>query len=65
MENIVSFIKDNWVGIVAVFLAFHKILVTIRDILDKTPSTDDNWFEKLVTILGKLGGYLVTGQRPK
>lgn len=64
MENIVQWVQANWVAIVAVFLAFHKVLVTIRDILDKTPGTDDNWFEKAVTVVGKLVSYLTTGKRP-
>ena len=60
-----DWLQQNWVTIVAVYLAVHKFLVAIRDVLDKTPATDDNIFEKAVTILGKLGGYLITGSRPK
>ena len=26
--------------------------------IDTTPHTDDNWFERLVTIMGKVTGYL-------
>jgi hypothetical protein len=64
MEGLVAWFQANWVGIIAVFLAVHKVLVTIRDILDKTPETDDNIFEKIVTVMGKLLGYLATGKRP-
>lgn len=63
-QAIVVWFQNNWVGVIAVFLAFHKILVSIRDILDKTPTTDDNGFEKFVTLVGKLLGYLGTGKRP-
>ena len=64
MADLIKWFTDNWVGVIAVFLAFHKILVSIRDILDKTPETDDNWFEKTVTLIGKLLGYMATGKRP-
>jgi hypothetical protein len=64
MAELIAWFQANWVGIIAVFLALHKILVSIRDILDKTPQTDDNWFEKFVTVVGKLVGYLGTGKRP-
>lgn len=60
-----EWLQTNWVTIVAIYLAVHKLLVSIRDVLDKTPSSDDNVFERIVTIMGKLGGYLLTGQRPK
>jgi hypothetical protein len=65
MENLITWFQQNWVGIIAVYLAVHKFLVAVRDVLDKTPGTDDNAFEKAVTIMGKLGGYLVTGKRPE
>lgn len=64
MENLITWFTQNWVGIIAVYLAVHKFLVSVRDVLDKTPATDDNWFEKAVTIMGKLGGYLIAGKRP-
>lgn len=64
MAELIKWFQENWVGIIAVFLGLHKVLVTIRDILDKTPETDDNWFEKMVTMIGKLLGYLATGKRP-
>jgi hypothetical protein len=64
MAEFIAWFQANWVGIIAVLLAFHKILVSIRDIMDKTPATDDNWFEKMVTMIGKLLGYLATGKRP-
>lgn len=64
MENIVTWVQANWVGIVAGYLALHKLLVTVRDVLDKTPATDDNAFEKFVTVMGKLAVYLTVGKRP-
>jgi hypothetical protein len=65
MGDILNFIKENWVTITVVYLAFAKFITAIRDVLDKTPASDDNWFERIVTIINKLGGYLLTGQRPK
>ena len=65
MDGFVQWFQANWPAVIAVYLAVHKLLVAIRDVLDKTPATDDNWFEKAVTLIGKLGGYLITGARPK
>lgn len=64
MENIVAWVQGHWMQITVIYLAVHKLLVSVRDALDKTPATDDNWFEKLVTAMGKLGNYLTTGKRP-
>ena len=58
-------IREHWLEITVLYLAFAKFITAIRDVLDKTPATDDNLFEKIVTILNKLGAYLLTGQRPK
>lgn len=61
-----SFLHEiNWVALGVIYLALHKLLVSIRDVLDKTPETDDNAFEKLVTFMGKLVPYLLTGKRPQ
>jgi len=59
-----QFVRDHWVEITVVYLAFAKFITAIRDVLDKTPQSDDNWFEKMVTLLNKLGSYLLTGKRP-
>ena len=65
MESLIQWVQNNWPAIIAIYLAFHKVLVAIRDAIDKTPATDDNWFEKTVTVIGKISGYLITGIRPK
>lgn len=65
IQNVVNWVHDNWVGIIAVWLAIIKVVTTIRDILDKSPQTDDNWFEKICTLLGKLANSLIKGERPK
>lgn len=58
-------LKHPWVGLsLAIYLVVVKAIVGIRDAIDKTPATDDNWFEKAATILGKTIGYLA-GFRPK
>lgn len=57
MENIINFIQTNWAQILVVALAIHTGLKAIRDAIDKTPATDDNWFEKLVTVIGKVLNY--------
>ena len=53
-----EWIQANWVQIGVVALALHTFLKALRDALDKTPETDDNAFEKIVTILGKFISYL-------
>jgi len=65
IQNVIDFVKDNWVGIGVIYVAFVQLLKAIRDAIDKTPSTDDNCFERLVTILGKVGASLLTGKTPK
>jgi hypothetical protein len=65
MQNVIDFVKDNWVQITVVYLAFVKFITVIRDAIDKTPGVDTNWFERLVTILEKTAGSLLLGQRPK
>lgn len=60
-----DWITSNWAGIVAGYLLFIKLITVIRDILDSTPETDDNAFERAVTFLKKLGASLITGARPK
>ena len=62
--NVITAVKANWAEIVLIYLAAHKLLVTIRDVFDSTPNTDDNAFERIVTVLGKLADYLVKGKRP-
>lgn len=57
-------IKHPWIPLVlAIYLAAVKFLQGIRDSIDKTPAEDNNFFERLVTILGKTIGYL-GGVRP-
>ena len=61
--NIVNFLKDHWVEIGVALLGIHTLLKAIRDAIDKTPQTDDNAFEKFVSLSGKVLGYLF-GKRP-
>lgn len=60
----VEWFQANWVAILAVYIAFYMFMKAVRDVLDKTPLTDDNFFEKFVTFLGKLAALLGTGKRP-
>ena len=64
INAVIAFVKDNWDKIAIVYLAVHKLIVTLRDILDKTPNTDDNILERIVTLSGKLADYLIKGKRP-
>jgi hypothetical protein len=64
MDNIIKWASENWVGIIAIYLAVHKVAVAVRDAIDKTPQTDDTIFEKAVTIMGKIGDYIVKAKRP-
>lgn len=63
--GIVEWFQAHWMEVSVVLLSLHTFLKAIRDAFDKTPQTDDNWFERLVTALGKAIGYLATGARPK
>jgi hypothetical protein len=63
INAIVNWFKDNWVSVGVIYLAAIKLLQAIRDAIDKTPASDDNWFEKLVTILTKAAGQLFLGKR--
>lgn len=57
-------VNHPWIPLVlSIYLGVVKLLQGIRDSIDKTPAEDDNWFERLVTILGKTLGYL-GGVRP-
>lgn len=66
MEWLNNFAQDHaWVGLtISIVIAAHTGLKALRDAIDTTPQTDDNWFERIVTILGKVSGYLV-GSRAK
>lgn len=51
--------QHAWVGLtIAIIIALHTGLKALRDAIDTTPQTDDNWFERTVTIMGKVTSYL-------
>lgn len=54
----------DWVAVGTGYLIMIKIITTFRDVLDKTPTTDDNVWERACTILVKLGEALFVGKRP-
>lgn len=57
-------VNHPWIPLtISVYLVVVKAAQGIRDAIDKTPLSDDNWFERTVTILGKTIGYL-GGVRP-
>lgn len=58
----VEWVQTNWVQITVIVLAVNTCLKAIRDAIDATPETDDNFFEKAVSFIGKVVGYLF-GQR--
>ena len=62
--NIWNFIVANWQTIALVALVMQNIIKGLRDALDTTPETDDNFFEKIATVSSKLLAYLI-GFRPK
>lgn len=52
--------NHQWVmWIVVGYLSLHTAIKSIRDAIDTTPATDDNWFEKTATIMGKIAAYLI------
>ena len=61
----IQWVQSNWIGIVAGYLLFIKVITAVRDALDTTPDNDVNWFEKAVTMLNKLSGSLIAGKRIK
>lgn len=65
MDKVITWFQTNWVQITVVGLAVSKILTVVRDAIDKTPNTDDNWFERMVTIINKVAAQLLTGKRPE
>lgn len=65
MDKVIAWFQTNWVQITVVGLAVSKILTVVRDAIDKTPNTDDNWFERTVTIINKVAAQLLTGKRPE
>ena len=60
-----DFLKDNWEKIGIIFLLFRSFVIGVRDALDKTPETDDNWFERFASILKKAAAYALLGTRVK
>ena len=51
--------QHAWIGLtIAIIIALHTGLKALRDAIDTTPQTDDNWFERTVTIMGKVTSYL-------
>lgn len=61
----VNWVQSNWVQIVAGYVLFIQVMKAIRDAIDTTPETDDNWFERACTIASKLLASLTVGARPK
>lgn len=71
MENLPGWIesfadKHTWIwASLAVLAAFQTFMKGIRDAIDSTPDTDDNWFEKFVSVITKVSLYTFLGQRAK
>jgi hypothetical protein len=61
MEETIKWLSNNWLS---VLVALSISLKAFRDAFDKTPATDDNWFERAVTIVGKAVTSLTMGKRP-
>ncbi len=58
-------VTHPWIPLtISIYLVVVKALQGVRDAIDHSPATDDNWFERTVTILGKTIGYL-GGVRPQ
>ena len=54
----------DWVKVGVGYVLFIQVMKAVRDVLDKTPATDDNAWERACTIIVKLGETLLTGKRP-
>ena len=65
MENILGFFKGfDWEKAIIILLLVQTFVKGLRDALDTTPATDDNFLEKAATIFQKVVGY-VLGFRAK
>lgn len=60
-----EWIQKHWTEIVAGYVLFIQVMKAVRDAIDTTPNTDDNWFERACTVASKLLASLTTGARPK
>jgi len=60
-----DWILAHWAEIGVGYLLFAKILLAVRDAIDTTPGEDTNNFERAVTFVNNLAGYLIAGKRPK
>ena len=58
MGDLIAKIQANWVQIGIIALASLALLKAIRDAIDTTPQSDDNFFEKTVSLLSKIIVYL-------
>ena len=59
-----EWLQAHWAEVGVVYLLVLNLLKGLRDAFDKTPATDDNWFERLVTAMAKASQYFVFGKRP-
>lgn len=59
-------VKFPWLVVLIIIMReFATMIKNVRDAIDKTPESDDNWFERLATIISKaVKGYAV-GIRPQ
>lgn len=60
-----DWIQNHWAEVISGYVLFIQVMKAIRDAIDTTPGTDDNWFERACTIMSKLTASLLTGARPK
>ncbi len=52
--------KYPWIPMaIALYLVFVQAVKGVRDALDTTPLTDDNWLERTASVIVKTGGYLI------
>lgn len=65
MDLLPEWVTNYWVQFGVGYLLVLKIVTAIRDAIDSTPETDDNWFERGVTLLKKSSQYLILGKRSK
>lgn len=60
-----GFIQEHWAEILVVVLVIQNVAKGIRDAIDTTPETDDNVFERVLTIINKVTSYVLMAKRSK
>ena len=59
VQAVIDFVLRNWEKVFIVMIVIQNLVKGLRDALDNTPETDDNWLEKACTVFSKVMAYLI------